>query len=149
MEHLTLTPIESISGEINLPGSKSLTNRALLLAALAKGETRITNPLASDDTARMIEALQQSGVSTIMNDKHINVVGNAGLFATPSNSAFFLGNAGTAIRPLTAILSLIPGQFEVDGDQYMRERPIAHLCDALMQLGADIKYLGKELIFLS
>lgn len=144
MEHINLTPVDSISGEINLPGSKSLTNRALLLAALAEGETRITNPLASDDTARMIEALQQLGISTIPNDQRIDVVGNGGLFATPANTAFFLGNAGTAIRPLTAILSLIPGKFQIDGDQYMRERPIAHLCDALMHLGADIKYIGKD-----
>lgn len=144
MEHITLAPIKSISGEIDLPGSKSLSNRALLLAALADGETHITNPLASDDTARMIEALQQSGISIAQNGNNIVVVGNSGLFATPANTSFFLGNAGTAIRPLTAVLSLIPGQFEIDGDQYMRERPIEHLCDALQHLGADIKYLGND-----
>ena len=144
MDQITLQPISKISGEVTLPGSKSLTNRALLLASLAKGETRIVNLLSSADTGHMITALRQLGVEITDETDSATVVGNGGLFPTPANGSFFLGNAGTAIRPLTAILSLIPGQFIVDGDQYMRERPIAHLGDALKQLGATIEYTNKE-----
>ncbi len=144
MDQITLQPVSKISGEVTLPGSKSLTNRALLLAALAEGETRIVNLLSSADTGHMITALRQLGVEITDETDSATVVGNGGLFPTPENSSFFLGNAGTAIRPLTAMLSLIPGQFIVDGDQYMRERPIAHLGDALKQLGASIEYTNKE-----
>ena len=144
MDQITLQPVSKISGEVTLPGSKSLTNRALLLAALAEGETRIVNLLSSADTGHMITALRQLGVEITDETDSATVVGNGGLFPTPENGSFFLGNAGTAIRPLTAMLSLIPGQFIVDGDQYMRERPIAHLGDALKQLGASIEYTNKE-----
>jgi 3-phosphoshikimate 1-carboxyvinyltransferase len=146
MKQLELGPLETISGEVTLPGSKSLSNRALLLAALASGRTEVTNLLRSDDIERMVEALTQLGVEITLSEdwQHCMVTGNNGLFITPSQKEFFLGNAGTAIRPLTAILSLIPGEFVVDGDQYMRERPIAHLADALRQLGAKIRYQQKE-----
>ncbi len=145
MKHLTLAPIDAVSGEISLPGSKSLTNRALLLAALARGKTRLENLLVSDDSAQMIGALDQLGVSLSASDGgHSALVeGNGGLFPPPDNTSFFLGNAGTAIRPLTSVLSLIPGVFELDGDKYLRERPIAHLGDALEQLGTEVTYLNS------
>lgn len=145
MNQLTLEPIRYFSGEVNLPGSKSLSNRALLLSALASGDTRLDNLLKSDDTARMVDALRQLGVDVVLSEdwQTCLVHGNGGLFAAPRQPEFFLGNAGTAIRPLTAILALIPGTFVIDGDQYMRERPIAHLADALMHLGARVEYLGR------
>ena len=145
MNQLTLAPIRRITGEITLPGSKSLSNRALLLSALAHGTTRLKNLLRSDDTQQMVTALRQLKVSFELSQdwQSGEVHGNAGLFDTPDETLFFLGNAGTAIRPLTAILSLIPGEFTIDGDQYMRERPIGHLIDALVSLGAEASYLGK------
>lgn len=142
MNKLTLNPIKHVSGDVTLPGSKSLSNRALLLAALSRGNTKIVNLLKSDDTTRMVEALRQLGTTITLSDdfQSCEVQGNGGLFKTPANTHFFLGNAGTAIRPLTAVLSLVPGTFLIDGDRYMRERPIAHLADALSQLGAGIRY---------
>ncbi len=146
MEQLKLSPVGAIKGEICLPGSKSLTNRALLLSALAEGHTRLENPLSSDDTLRMMQALRQLGVTLSIseNGQYTQVNGNGGLFQPPENKSFYLGNAGTAIRPLTSILSLVPGVYRLDGDEYMHERPIAHLCDALCQLGSKVEYLSRE-----
>ena len=144
MEQLTLRPIDRVEGEVWLPGSKSLSNRALLLSALAEGETRLVNLLASDDTRVMLAALRQLGIPITEEHDSVVVRGGGGLFQSPNENHFFLGNAGTAIRPLTAALAMMPGEFEVDGDEYMRERPIAHLVDALRQLGASIRYTGKE-----
>ena len=144
MNQLTIKPVRSISGEVTLPGSKSLSNRALLLAALAVGKTEISNLLESDDTSHMITALKQLGAKISLDSNRVIVTGNSGLFRPPRRKTFFLGNAGTAIRPLTAILSLIPGVYKVDGDEYMRERPIAHLIDALNHLGAKISYSENE-----
>ncbi|MEX2327597.1 MAG: 3-phosphoshikimate 1-carboxyvinyltransferase [Pseudomonadales bacterium] len=146
MNQLILTPIKQVSGQVLLPGSKSLSNRALLLSALARGSTHLTNLLKSEDTSRMVEALTQLGIGIELSDdwNNCSVVGNGGLFRVPTNTTFYLGNAGTAIRPLTAVLSLVPGTFTIDGDQYMRERPIDHLADALTQLGASIRYIGKS-----
>ena len=142
---LTLAPIRQVSGEVTLPGSKSLSNRALLLSALADGTTRLKNLLRSDDTERMVEALRQLGTGIELSEdwQSGEVLGNSGLFNTPDVTDFFLGNAGTAIRPLTAVLSLIPGDFTIDGDQYMRERPIEHLVDVLLALGAQVSYREK------
>ena len=105
MEQLKLNPVGAIKGEISLPGSKSLTNRALLLSALAEGQTRLENPLSSDDTLRMMQALRQLGITLSIseNGQYTLVNGNGGLFQTPENKSFYLGNAGTAIRPLTSI----------------------------------------------
>lgn len=146
MEQLKLGPIASINGEVTLPGSKSLSNRALLLAALAQGDTTVTNLLRSDDIERMVDALRQLAVDIALSDdwQQCIIRGHGGLFPVPENRDFFLGNAGTAIRPLTAVLSLMPGVFLIDGDQYMRERPIAHLAHALQQLGAGIQYEGND-----
>ena len=146
MTQKLLPKVNSVEGEINLPGSKSLSNRALLLAALAPGQTTLLNLLRSGDTQRMVEALTQLGVSLTMNDDWSRCVvsGHDGLFQAPNEHKFFLGNAGTAIRPLTSILAMMQGNFIVDGDQYMRERPINHLVEALKQLGASIEYLGEE-----
>ncbi|MBL6689882.1 MAG: 3-phosphoshikimate 1-carboxyvinyltransferase [Pseudomonadales bacterium] len=145
MKQLTLTPISHVEGEIVLPGSKSLSNRALLLSALSSGTTKLTNLLRSDDTERMVEALRQLGVRISTSDdwQTCTVEGQAGLFRPTGLTELFLGNAGTAIRPLTAVLSLIDQEFLIDGDEYMRERPIEHLVDALEQLGARVAYLGK------
>ena len=142
---LTLAPIRQVTGEVTLPGSKSLSNRALLLSALAEGTTRLKNLLRSDDTERMLAALRQlgTGIELSADWQSGEVLGNAGIFNTPDVPDFFLGNAGTAIRPLTAVLSLIPGDFTIDGDQYMRERPIEHLVDALLTLGAQASYPAK------
>lgn len=145
MSQLTLGPIARVSGEIDLPGSKSLSNRALLLAALARGETRLINLLKSDDTIRMVEALRQLGTTVNLDAdwRQCTVHGHGDLFATPARTDFFLGNAGTAIRPLTAVLALMPGTWTIDGDQYMRKRPIDHLIHALVQLGASVTWLGE------
>ena len=145
MKELTLKPIRSIAGEVTLPGSKSLSNRALLLSALAEGTTSLNNLLSSDDIERMLVALRQLGVNLSLSEDGCScqVEGKAGLFAAPAEPRFMLGNAGTAIRPLTAVLSLVPGEFEIDGDEYMRERPIAHLLEALGSLGAGFDYLGQ------
>ena len=131
MRSLTLKPIKRLAGDVTLPGSKSLSNRALLLSALAKGRTRLNNLLNSDDIERMVDALQQLSIELdfLDNRQTCTVTGNNGLFDCPENTEFFLGNAGTAIRPLTAALSLVDGDFIIDGDKYMRERPIAHLTE--------------------
>lgn len=145
MKSLTLNPIQHMQGDVTLPGSKSLSNRALLLAALSTGNTQLINLLRSDDTERMISALKLLGVGIKLSDDwlHCEVTGQQGLFQTPGKLAFNLGNAGTAIRPLAAVLSLIPGEFFIDGDEYMRERPIGHLTDALSRMGAEISFGGK------
>ena len=146
MKQLTLSPITRVRGEVVLPGSKSLSNRALLLSALASGDTQLTNLLRSDDTQRMVDALRQLGVVISLSDDWQNclVRGNGGLFQPGANQELFLGNAGTAIRPLTAVLSLVDEEFVIDGDDYMRERPIAHLVDALRELGAEAEYPGRD-----
>lgn len=147
MTKLTLKPVTHVSGEIHLPGSKSLSNRALLLAALAKGKTKILNLLEADDVSHMVHALKTLGVQISWNktSRECLVEGLGGAFpATNESLNLNLGNAGTAIRPLTAALSLSPGTYVIDGDKQMRERPIAHLVDALKKLGADLTYLTQE-----
>jgi 3-phosphoshikimate 1-carboxyvinyltransferase len=144
---LTLAPIRAVSGEVNLPGSKSLSNRALLLAALAHGETSLNNLLFSDDTARMMTALTQLGIHCEFDEiaKRCNVVGGGGPFQTSGRSFDLqLGNAGTAVRPLVAMLALSPGDFKIDGDHYMRARPIGDLTDALVARGVPVEYLDRK-----
>ena len=146
MHQLTLKPIRRIEGEINLPGSKSLSNRALLLAALAKGTTKITNLLESDDTRYMLEALKELGIDyRLSEDKRECVItGNGGPIISDIPHTLYLGNAGTAMRPLTAALTLGKGDYTLTGDPRMKERPIGHLVDALRQAGAQITYLENE-----
>ncbi|RJG48648.1 3-phosphoshikimate 1-carboxyvinyltransferase [Motilimonas pumila] len=146
MEQLTLNPIHKIDGEINLPGSKSVSNRALLLAALAKGTTTLTNLLDSDDIRHMLNALTKLGVQYQLSaDKTQCVVEGLGrAFETSQAMELFLGNAGTAMRPLCAALCLGKGEYELTGEPRMEERPIGSLVDALRQAGADVTYLKNE-----
>ncbi len=144
MDFLDLSPVTHAQGSVQLPGSKSISNRTLLLAALAKGTTEIRDLLKSDDTDRMLEALASLGVSiTKTAENDYEVVGTGGNF--PSKEAdLFLGNAGTAFRPLTAALAFSGGTYKLHGVPRMHERPIGDLVDALRQAGADIQYLGQE-----
>ncbi|WP_049722530.1 3-phosphoshikimate 1-carboxyvinyltransferase [Gilvimarinus polysaccharolyticus] len=142
METLTLKPITSARGEVTLPGSKSLSNRILLLAALAKGKTTITNLLDSDDVSYMLGALTALGVNYQLSDdkQTCTLEGLGGTFAIDAAATLYLGNAGTAVRPLTAALAVSAGEFTITGEPRMYERPIGDLIDALRQLGADIQY---------
>lgn len=144
MEFLNLSPVSRASGSIKLPGSKSISNRTLLLAALARGKTHIRDLLASDDTARMLEALEQLGVALTQTDADDWMVEGTGGEFPVKQAALFLGNAGTAFRPLTAALALAGGRYTLSGVPRMHERPIGDLVDALRQAGADIRYLGNE-----
>ena len=143
MEQLTLNPINKINGEIFLPGSKSLSNRALLIAALAKGETKITNLLVSDDINHMLDALKILKINYTLSEcgTECTVTGNDGFFNVESAVELYLGNAGTAMRPLCAALAASQGEFILTGEPRMKERPIGHLINALAQLNADIDYL--------
>lgn len=146
METLTLKPINKISGEVNLPGSKSVSNRALLLAALSNGKTRLTNLLDSDDIRHMLNALSLLGVQYELskNNTVCDIEGLGGAFISTEPLELFLGNAGTAMRPLAAALCLGQGEFILTGEPRMKERPIGHLVDALRTAGADIQYLEDE-----
>jgi 3-phosphoshikimate 1-carboxyvinyltransferase len=130
-------PGRPLVGRAAPPGSKSITNRALLLAALAAGESRLTGALKSDDTARMAEALQAMGVEVAEPVPTSFVVRATGRLAAPVHP-LFLGNAGTATRFLTAAVALADGEVVVDGDVHMRKRPIAPLVDALVRLGVRV-----------
>ena len=149
MEKISLNPILRVEGEINLPGSKSLSNRALLLAALAHGTTEVTNLLDSDDIRHMLNALKSLGVSyELSSDKTVcTITGVGGAFNWQNGLSLFLGNAGTAMRPLAAALCL-KGQQEAEvvltGEPRMKERPIKHLVDAVVQVGANVQYLEQE-----
>ena len=139
-----LKAVQSVSGQVTLPGSKSITNRILLLSAIADGATTIIGPLISDDTLHMIDALKKLQVDLTQKDNgDILIHGTRGNFKNKS-AEIFLGNAGTAFRPLTAALSLSKGQYTLSGLPRMHERPIKDLVDALLQLNADITYLGQE-----
>lgn len=146
MESITLQPIAKINGEVNLPGSKSVSNRALLLAALATGTTRLTNLLDSDDIRHMLNGLKQLGVNyQLSEDKTVCEVEGLGRAFSPNEPLeLYLGNAGTAMRPLAAALCLGGGEFVLTGEPRMKERPIGHLVDALRSAGADIAYLENE-----
>ena len=143
-EQLQLDPIRRISGSITLPGSKSLSNRVLLLAMLSEGETFIENLLDSDDVRRMIDALAKLKISYEEDrpGKKIRVKGEGGRIPV-DKAELFLGNAGTAIRPLTAALTLGHGRFVLDGIERMRERPIQDLLDGLNQLGAQVRSIDN------
>jgi len=144
VEYIELAPALSARGCVRLPGSKSISNRTLLLAALAEGRTEIRDLLSSDDVDRMLEALAALGVqwSREAGSDHYIVDGVGGAFPVKS-AKLFLGNAGTAFRPLTAALALSGGEYELSGVPRMHERPIGDLIDGLAQIGARIKYLGN------
>ncbi|ELP4224330.1 3-phosphoshikimate 1-carboxyvinyltransferase [Salmonella enterica subsp. enterica serovar Kentucky] len=146
MESLTLQPIARVDGAINLPGSKSVSNRALLLAALACGKTVLTNLLDSDDVRHMLNALSALGINyTLSADRtRCDITGNGGALGAPGALELFLGNAGTAMRPLAAALCLGQNEIVLTGEPRMKERPIGHLVDSLRQGGANIDYQEQE-----
>ena len=143
MEQKKLTASKSANGKIFLPGSKSITNRVLLMSALSNGETLVENYLNSDDTQQMLNALKNLKVQyKVVQNKHILIKGcNHNL--PNKNANLFLGNAGTAFRPLTAVLALMRGKYYLEGVKRMHERPIKDLVDALTQIGAKINYTNN------
>ena len=143
MDTLRLEPIRRVAGRVRLPGSKSISNRILLLSALARGETRVGGLLDADDTQVMLDALQRLGAAWRREDGAVRVSGVDGAFPVRS-AELWLGNAGTAFRPLTAVLALAGGEYRLSGVARMHERPIGDLVDALRGLGARIDYLGTE-----
>ena len=155
MNHLDLPPLTRAVGTVRLPGSKSISNRMLLLAALAEGTTEIRDLLDSDDTRVMLAALQRLGVGvlcipgnplrgqgTALGDNSWRVEGCSGVFPV-KDADLFMGNAGTAIRPLTAALALSGGHYRLSGVARMHERPIGDLVDGLLQIGADVRYMAN------
>ncbi len=141
---LDLPPLTGASGAVTLPGSKSISNRVLLLSALCEGTTVVHDLLDSDDTRVMLQALRQLGCSVDVQGTTVTITGLGGR-AWPSEAIeFFMGNAGTAMRPLTAALAVHGGDFTLKGVQRMHERPIGDLVDALRELGCAIDYLGNE-----
>jgi len=140
---LDLPPLQAAAGEVHLPGSKSISNRVLLLAALSNGTTTVHDLLASDDTRVMLDALRQIGCTVDEAGSTVHITGLGGRLPQ-SPAKLFLGNAGTAMRPLTAALALLGGEFELSGVPRMHERPIGDLIDALRQLGCQIDYLGND-----
>ncbi len=147
-EFLDLPALDSANGTVSLPGSKSISNRVLLLAALSQGTTTIHDLLDSDDTRVMLAGLKQLGCSispdVVTPGRAIEVTGIGGQLPAGTAATLFLGNAGTAMRPLTAALSVLGGDFEMTGVPRMYERPIGDLVDALRQLGCKIDYLKDE-----
>ncbi len=141
---IDLPPLLSARGTITLPGSKSISNRILLLSALAQGTTEIRDVLLSDDTERMLDSLRTLGVAVEQLESHVFRVQGCGGNFPVKQAELFLGNAGTAFRPLTAVLALSGGDYKLSGVARMHERPIGDLVDALRVLGADIECLDKE-----
>ena len=141
MDFLDLPKVTHASGSLVLPGSKSISNRTLLLAALSEGQTTLTGLLDSDDTRVMLTALRSLGVALTTSGDQAQVMGVNGPFPVKTGD-LFMGNAGTAIRPLTAALALSGGSYTVDGVARMRERPIGDLVDGLRAVGAAIDYRG-------
>ena len=140
---LDLPALDGAAGSVDLPGSKSISNRVLLLAALSEGTTVVHDLLASDDTRVMLDALRQIGCTVDEAGSTVRITGLGGR-APRSPAQLFMGNAGTAMRPLTAALALLGGEFELSGVPRMHERPIGDLVQALRQLGCQIDYLGND-----
>jgi 3-phosphoshikimate 1-carboxyvinyltransferase len=134
---------QPIKTSVRMPGSKSYTNRALIMAALADGKSVITGISESDDSKAMIEALRKFGLKIEVNGDSVAIFGNGGKFKEV-NATINIGAAGTTMRFLTSLCCLIPGKIVLDGSERMRERPIRDLIDALKLLGAQIEYLGKD-----
>ena len=131
---IEIQPVKKVSGTVTLPGSKSYTNRALLIAALANGVSCLEKPLVSDDTKYMIQALKGFGIKVEEEPNAFIVSGKAGKLIIPEED-IFVGNAGTAMRFLTTFAALVKGKVHLDGDERMRERPLADLLKCLGQMG--------------
>lgn len=140
IDFLDLPALTHAGGSVRLPGSKSISNRVLLLAALSHGTTEIFDLLDSDDTRVMLSALRSLGCDVTESPRSVSVTGLGDI--SPKSCDLFLGNAGTAMRPLTAALALMGGEFTLHGVPRMHERPIGDLVDALRQLGCHIDYTG-------
>ena len=142
MNEITLKASKQVRGCIKLPGSKSITNRVLLMAALGSGVTKLIDPLRSEDTDQMINALIKLGVSVkeVNDDKNIIEIKGAEHNFPNKNTNLFLGNSGTTFRPLTAVLAMMRGDYYLSGIERMHERPIKDLVDALEQMGSSIQY---------
>ncbi len=140
---LDIPPLASAGGTVTLPGSKSISNRVLLLAALCQGTTAVHDLLDSDDTRVMLDALRAMGCGVEQAGNVLRITGLGGR-APAAPARLYMGNAGTAMRPLTAALAVLGGEFELSGVPRMHERPIGDLVDALRQLGCSIEYLGNE-----
>ena len=141
---IEIGPFTRAQGSIVLPGSKSISNRALLLAALSSGQTTLTNLLDADDTQVMRNALRTLGLSVIDQPNNVCIVNGCGGQFPVREADLFMGNAGTAIRPLTAALAMQGGNYRLSGVARMHERPIRDLVDGLRQVGADIAYELQE-----
>ena len=142
-EFLDVPALRAVSGTVRLPGSKSISNRVLLLAALCDGQTTVRDLLDSDDTRVMLQALRQLGCGVVV-DGTTAVIDGLGGRARQPRAELFLGNAGTAMRPLTAALAVLGGDYALSGIPRMHERPIGDLVDALRALGCNVQYLGQD-----
>ena len=143
MKSLRLDPIGRVAGTVRLPGSKSISNRVLLLAALASGETHLKGLLDADDTRVMLDALQKLDIA--IDTRNFADIAVTGVRVIPRRKQdLFLGNAGTAFRPLTAVLALSGGNYRLSGVPRMHQRPIRDLVEPLRSIGARIDYVGKE-----
>jgi 3-phosphoshikimate 1-carboxyvinyltransferase len=141
---LDLPALQGASGTVTLPGSKSISNRVLLLSALCQGTTVVHDLLDSDDTRVMLAALRQLGCGVDVQGTTVTITGLGGQLKHHDPIEFFMGNAGTAMRPLTAALAVLGGDFTLKGVPRMHERPIGDLVDALRLLGCQIDYLGND-----
>ena len=141
---LDVPPLDHANGPVTLPGSKSISNRVLLLSALCAGTTHIHDLLDSDDTRVMLQALRQLGCGVDVQGTSVSVKGLGGRTAHQDPLTLFMGNAGTAMRPLTAALAVLGGDYTLQGVPRMHERPIGDLVDGLRQMGCQVEYLGVE-----
>ena len=141
---LDVPPLDHANGPVTLPGSKSISNRVLLLSALCAGTTHIHDLLDSDDTRVMLQALRQLGCGVDVQGTNVTVKGLGGRTAHQDPLTLFMGNAGTAMRPLTAALAVLGGDYTLQGVPRMHERPIGDLVDGLRQMGCQVEYLGVE-----
>jgi 3-phosphoshikimate 1-carboxyvinyltransferase len=142
-EVLELKAVRRAAGTVRLPGSKSISNRVLLLSALSSGTTRVSGLLDADDTKVMLAALRALGVALHEEKSFLEIEGAGGAFPV-KKAELFLGNAGTAFRPLTAALALSGGDYKLSGVPRMHERPIGDLVDGLRGIGANVEYPGRE-----
>ncbi len=140
---LTIKPLKKYTASIRVPGAKSFTHRALVAAALAEGESRIINPLDSDDTRLTRQALEQLGVKITAHQQDLIVSGTGGRWQVPA-TPLYLGNSGTSMRLLTALCALVPGRCQLTGDARMQARPLGDLLNGLAQLGVVCRSLHQN-----